>query len=107
MITVAILFNGEPVMARSASNISERRRQTVHEYEVDDGTIIKHRRSDGYIGLAIKMLKTIKERPPAKPFAEVSEAEDRLGRWKEELNILAKAEQTPPWVSRRIFKLIT
>ena len=60
MITVAILINGQPIMARSAV-----RKKRVGKYgclyEVDDGSYITHKPKDGAIKLAIELLKTIKE----------------------------------------------
>ncbi len=60
MISVAILINGNPIMARSAVNKDKKvNNKTV--YQVDDGSNILHRQSDGAVKLAIKLLKTIKE----------------------------------------------
>lgn len=64
MITVAILINGRPIYARSAVNISDPESISadgVCKYRIDTGEIIKHKRSDGAIKLAKKMLDTIKE----------------------------------------------
>lgn len=58
MITVAILINGNPIMARSANNIGKRKE---NKYKCDDGTIIEHNPDDGAVALAKKMLDTIKE----------------------------------------------
>lgn len=58
MITVAILINGNPLMARSA------RRIEPGVYRCDDGTIIKHMYEDGALPLAHKLLDTIKESTP-------------------------------------------
>ncbi len=60
MITVAILINGNPLMARSATNISGGNKG-VQKYKVDDGQIIEHRYEDGVVVLAKKLLDTIKE----------------------------------------------
>lgn len=59
MITVAILINGEPIMARSAVNKGEQDPEGRTLYEVDDGARLYHRRGDGPVPLAIKMLETI------------------------------------------------
>ena len=57
MLTVAILKNGNVLMARSVVNkIKEK-----GVYLCDDGSEIKHDPEDGAVELAIKMLKTIKE----------------------------------------------
>ena len=60
MITVAILINGNPLVARSATNVTKKM-QGIQRYKVDDGTIIEHRYEDGAVELAKKMLDTIKE----------------------------------------------
>lgn len=60
MLTVSILINGNPIMARSAVN-----RGTLPNgdtlYAVDDGSEITHRREDGAVALAKKLLDTIRE----------------------------------------------
>ena len=61
MITVAILINGNPLMARSAENITEGT-QGIQKYRCDDGTIIEHRYEDGAVVLSKKLLDTIKEK---------------------------------------------
>lgn len=62
MITVAILINGNPVMARSATRIKDASPLSkLAHYKVDDGSIIKHDPDKGAIPLAIALLKTIKE----------------------------------------------
>lgn len=60
MLTVAILINGNPLMARSAVNTTRRRgREAV--YRCDDGSEVLHDPDDGAVALAIKLLGTIKE----------------------------------------------
>ena len=59
MISVAIMINGNPIMARSAVNV-ETMGDTC-KYDVDDGSEIFHKPEDGAVKLAIEMLKTIKE----------------------------------------------
>ena len=54
MLTVAILVNGNPLVARSATRIKE------GVYKCDDGTVIEHKFEDGAVDLAKKMLDTIK-----------------------------------------------
>ena len=61
MITVSIFINGNPIITRSATNISEGEQKGNQEYKVDDGSIIKHNYEDGAIPLAIEMLKGVKE----------------------------------------------
>ena len=60
MITVSILINGEPIYARSAVNITKGK-SDKSEYKCDDGTIIEHKRTEGAVMLAKKMLDTIQE----------------------------------------------
>lgn len=60
MITVAILINGNPIMARSATNQGEAHNGNCG-YLVDDGSVIFHKPGDGAVTLAIELLKTIKE----------------------------------------------
>lgn len=60
MITVAILINGQPIMARSAVNTGKEVSPGSYKYRVDDGSQIIHKRVDGAVKLAIEMLKTIK-----------------------------------------------
>ena len=57
MMTVAILINGHPIMARSAVN----RIKEKGVYVCDDGTEIKHDPKDGAVSLAHKLLDTIVE----------------------------------------------
>ena len=61
MLTVCILINGNPLMARSATNTLEETRSGAHVYLCDTGQKIIHNRSGGVVKLAIKLLKTIKE----------------------------------------------
>jgi hypothetical protein len=66
MITVSILINGNAIATRSAVNIGEAA-YGHHEYKLDDGGTIMHRRDNGAVALAIEMLKSIKEvgvKPP-------------------------------------------
>jgi hypothetical protein len=63
MITVAILLNGYPLIARSAHRRTSRHNKDgKNAYLLDTGEIIYHTYEEGAIKLAIKMLKTIKER---------------------------------------------
>lgn len=61
MITAAILINGQPIMARSATRQEERNAKGEVRYLVDDGSSIWHDPEKGAVPLAIKLLKTIKE----------------------------------------------
>jgi hypothetical protein len=53
MITVSIAINGQPIATRSAVNIGYGR------YRCDEGTIITHKRENGAMELAKKMLDTV------------------------------------------------
>jgi hypothetical protein len=61
MLTVAILINGQPIMARSAVNTGKVLGDGCVVYAVDDGSKIHHRPENGAVKLAEKLLKTIKE----------------------------------------------
>lgn len=61
MISVAIMINGNPIIARSAVNEGEGRGSNKCRYRLDDGSNIMHHPNDGAVKLAIEMLKTIKE----------------------------------------------
>lgn len=67
MITVAILINGNPIMARSAVNTQKVTADGAHIYHLDTGEDIVHHRDDGALVLAHKMLDTIKLHPVAIP----------------------------------------
>jgi hypothetical protein len=57
MITVQILINGQVLIARSARNVGNPTKEPGwSRYEVDDGRLLDHRRSDGAARLAIAML---------------------------------------------------
>ena len=65
MITVMIYINNRPIYIRNAVNVSTpeefENEKSVNTYRVDSGHTIKHRRKDGAVKLAKKMLNTIKE----------------------------------------------
>ena len=61
MISVAIMINGNPIMARSAVNKGKLLNSSKHKYLVDDGSIIYHNPNDGVVKLAKLLLDTIKE----------------------------------------------
>ena len=61
MLTVAILINGQPLMARSAVNTGKQLGNGCMVYQVDDGSKIHHEPKRGAVKLAEKLLKTIKE----------------------------------------------
>ncbi len=60
MITVSISINGQPIFTRTAVNISNMPLD-ICDYKVDSGEIIQHKRSDGAVELARKLLGTIEE----------------------------------------------
>ena len=64
MLTVAILLNGQPIMARSVVNQLETNDRGETRYRCDDGRDLWHRRDAGAVPLAIAMLETI-EPPPS------------------------------------------
>lgn len=66
MITVAILINGHPILARSAVNtqVQEMKGDTPTGrivYDVDDGSKLLHDPDNGAVALAKMLLDTIKE----------------------------------------------
>ena len=61
MLSVAIMINGNPIMARSVVNKENTTVEIEHAYLVDDGSVIYHDPDDGAVKLAIKLFETIKE----------------------------------------------
>jgi len=61
MITVNILINGKALIARSAVNQLKTDKDGFDTYKTDCGQIIKHKRKDGPVILAKKMLDLVKE----------------------------------------------
>ena len=61
MITVSISINAQPIFARTAVNVTTDLATSVSSYMLDTGETITHKRGDGAVQLAIKMLRTIKE----------------------------------------------
>ncbi len=63
MITVAILINGHPIVAKNAIN-----QKTIFggktEYKTDSGELIYHDRKDGAVALAKMLLDTIRNDEP-------------------------------------------
>lgn len=60
MITVAILINGQPIVAKNAVNQGKLNSKGETAYKTDSGEIIWHSRSDGARSLAKKLLDTIR-----------------------------------------------
>ncbi len=61
MITVAILVNGKPLIARAAVNRNEKNDAGETKYETDAGDIVWHAAGAGAVALGQKLLATIKE----------------------------------------------
>lgn len=59
MLTVAILINGNPIVAKNAVNKGTRD-DGMTEYLTDSGETILHKRGDGAVVLARKLLDTIR-----------------------------------------------
>ena len=60
MISVSITINGEPIITRSAVNVSkEITGIKSNQYKLDTGKIIEHVPHDGCVALAKKMLDTV------------------------------------------------
>lgn len=60
MLTVAILINGNPIVAKNAINQIEQNEKGETAYKTDSGEIIYHHRDDGAVALAKKLLDTIR-----------------------------------------------
>ncbi len=60
MITVAILINGQPIVARNAINKVTKNKKGQTKYIADDGSVIWHDREAGAVELAKKLLDLIK-----------------------------------------------
>lgn len=60
MITVAILINGNPIVAKNAINQGRMNENDETEYLTDSGETIYHRREDGAVMLAQRLLDTIR-----------------------------------------------
>lgn len=59
MITVAILINGQPIVAKAATNQGIVNDKGETAYRTDAGQTIWHDRDSGAVALAHKMLDTI------------------------------------------------
>lgn len=60
MITVAILINGNPILAKAAVNEGYKNERGETAYKTDSGEIVFHYRSEGAVALAQKLLETIR-----------------------------------------------
>lgn len=60
MITVAILLNGNPLVARNAINQAEWNEIGETKYLTDSGEVIWHKREDGAVKLAHRLLDLIR-----------------------------------------------
>ncbi len=82
MITVAIYINGCPILVRSAVNQLHEDEDGLTMYEVDDGTILRHKPDDGAVDLARAMLDTIVDprAVPLQSMAALRHCQERLRR---------------------------
>ena len=62
MISVSIFVNNNPIFTRSARNLNKHNSKGETAYLVDTGKTIYHKREEGAIELAIRLLKTIDKR---------------------------------------------
>lgn len=60
LITVCILIDGNPVVARNALNLSEITPQGETKFRADSGEIVLHKKSDGIKSMAHKLIDLIK-----------------------------------------------
>ena len=60
MITVAILINGNPIVAKNAINLGQHDEQGRTAYKTDSGEIIHHERNAGAVALAKMLLDMIR-----------------------------------------------
>lgn len=60
MLTVAILINGNPIVAKNAINQGRYGEQGKTAYKTDSGEIIYHDPDEGAVVLAKKLLDTIR-----------------------------------------------
>lgn len=60
MITVAILINGHPVVAKNAVNQSWQDAEGRTKYLTDSGEVLWHKRGEGAVVLAKALLDTIR-----------------------------------------------
>ena len=61
MLTVQVLINGQVIFARSCRNIAGPGPEGHCIYHADDGVQIEHRRQDGAVVLARKLLDYVEE----------------------------------------------
>lgn len=66
MLTVAILINGNPLVAKNAVNQTRRNAKGQVAYKTDSGEILWHDPDEGAIALAHKLLDTIRNDRPAR-----------------------------------------
>lgn len=60
MITVAVLINGQPIVAKNAINQAEENEDGYTKYLTDGGDVVWHKRGDGAVTLAKKLLDCIR-----------------------------------------------
>jgi hypothetical protein len=66
VITVAILINGNPIVAKNAVNQGKKNKRGETAYKTDSGEIIWHPRDKGAVALAHALLDTIRNDDPEK-----------------------------------------
>lgn len=66
MITVAILINGNPLVAKNCVNQMRQNEKGETAYKTDAGEIIWHHRDKGAVALAHRLLDCIKNDEPHK-----------------------------------------
>lgn len=70
MITVAILINGQPIVAKNAVNQTSKDGEGRTKYLTDSGEVLWHKRGDGAVKLAHMLLDTIRHDQPKGPSDE-------------------------------------
>lgn len=60
MLTVAILINGNPLVAKNAINQMRQNKKGETAYKTDSGEIVWHNPEHGAVSLAHKLLDTIR-----------------------------------------------
>lgn len=93
MITVTISINGTAIYARTAVN-RDTQSSGFDKYELDDGRTVLHKRRDGAVPLAIRMLAEIREQDVES--ARIAAAkDDALRKWGKVTSSFANAGDVP------------
>ena len=92
MITVTISINGNAIYTRTAVN-RDTQPSGFDKYELDDGRIVLHKRREGAVPLAIRMLAEIREQDVES--AKIAAAkDDALRKWGKVTSSFANAAVT-------------